>query len=505
MTPPMSSSNNSYDNGNVAAAATTQAAAQPTTTKTPPKSSTTPIRATNNYSNTNTPIASAKRPRGRRVSGQNESNGAAQTPMRTPMRGVDETNDDAYSNLSPMHSIRPVPRDSHLSLHNNNTQDLSIPDEFGPSLSQESELSEVLAAEQREDVGCGDASDGESPSNHSSSSWVGRKVDAIFSPVLSFLHGATHGATTADADTAAESNDVRPASIQSASSTYLTTSKNMEEPQEELADVAGIQPSYSDDSESKSVAVSNAIRDALRQAAQEVKEDEEKANKSAGLRTINKNASEETYDDIPGMSITESSGDGNVDADGDVAMVDCYAQKSNGHSSYDTTPEYYESQDNKQATATETATATATANNNNNNSQDETEYDDDEEEFNPYLFIKCLPPYKYATPPGWENRPKSLPPLDLNANPPIPPICLVLDLDETLVHCTIEPVADADMVFPVEFNGMEYQVHVRCRPYLRQFLEAVHKKFEVVIFTASQQVYADKLLDKIDPGETFAV
>lgn len=127
--------------------------------------------------------------------------------------------------------------------------------------------------------------------------------------------------------------------------------------------------------------------------------------------------------------------------------------------------------------------------------------DDEEEEFNPYLFIKCLPPYQHAIPSGWTSRPKALPPLDYAVLPPIPPICLVLDLDETLVHCTVEPVANADMIFPVEFNGTEYQVHVRCRPFLQEFLEAVSRKFEVVIFTASQQVYADKLLDKIDPGE----
>jgi hypothetical protein len=139
----------------------------------------------------------------------------------------------------------------------------------------------------------------------------------------------------------------------------------------------------------------------------------------------------------------------------------------------------------------------------NNNDEDVGDVDDDDEEdeFNPYLFIKCLPPYHYAIPPGWFSRPKALPPIDVTSHPPIPPICLVLDLDETLVHCTVEAVSDADMIFPVEFHGVEYQVHVRCRPYLREFLEAVADKFEVVIFTASQQVYADKLLDKIDPGK----
>ena len=35
---------------------------------------------------------------------------------------------------------------------------------------------------------------------------------------------------------------------------------------------------------------------------------------------------------------------------------------------------------------------------------------------------------------------------------------LVLDLDETLVHCTTSPVPNADLCFPVEFNGEKFQV-----------------------------------------------
>jgi len=121
---------------------------------------------------------------------------------------------------------------------------------------------------------------------------------------------------------------------------------------------------------------------------------------------------------------------------------------------------------------------------------------DDEEEFNPYAFIKSLPAYedvKSFCPPD------RLPAKDVDA----PPISLVLDLDETLVHCTVEAVDDADLTFPVEFHGMTYQVYVRLRPHLQEFLEAIADKFEVIVFTASQQVYADALLNLIDPENKY--
>ena len=129
---------------------------------------------------------------------------------------------------------------------------------------------------------------------------------------------------------------------------------------------------------------------------------------------------------------------------------------------------------------------------------EEDDEDEDEDEFNPYLFIKFLPPYHVSVPHP-ENK-ICLPPKDKSD----PPITLVLDLDETLVHCTVEPIPDASMIFPVYFNGMQYNVHVRTRPYLQEFLESVSKKFEVVVFTASQKVYADELLNRIDPGETIS-
>lgn len=120
------------------------------------------------------------------------------------------------------------------------------------------------------------------------------------------------------------------------------------------------------------------------------------------------------------------------------------------------------------------------------------EEDCDYEEFNPYLFIKLLPPYPSVVPRAARVV---MPRKQLRA----PPVSLVLDLDETLVHCSVDPIPDADVTFPVSFNGANYQVYVRKRPHLDKFLQWIAGKFEVTIFTASQQVYAEKLLNLLDP------
>ena len=56
-----------------------------------------------------------------------------------------------------------------------------------------------------------------------------------------------------------------------------------------------------------------------------------------------------------------------------------------------------------------------------------------------------------------------------------------------------------DIVFPVHFNNVNYQVYVRKRPHMDFFMSRVSQLFEIIVFTASQKVYADKLLSIIDP------
>ena len=102
--------------------------------------------------------------------------------------------------------------------------------------------------------------------------------------------------------------------------------------------------------------------------------------------------------------------------------------------------------------------------------------EEDEEEFNPFLFIKTLPHYPTV---GISGK-ICLPPLKAPGK-----LTLALDLDETLVHCTVDPVPNPDHVFSVVFNDTSYQVYVRKRPYLDYFLEFASKTFEVCIFPVS--------------------
>jgi CTD small phosphatase-like protein 2 len=69
----------------------------------------------------------------------------------------------------------------------------------------------------------------------------------------------------------------------------------------------------------------------------------------------------------------------------------------------------------------------------------------------------------------------------------------VLDLDETLIHYMEVPT-----------DGLSEGGHFLIRPGARQFLKDMAECYEIVIFTAAMQDYADWVLDALDTGKAIS-
>ena len=85
-----------------------------------------------------------------------------------------------------------------------------------------------------------------------------------------------------------------------------------------------------------------------------------------------------------------------------------------------------------------------------------------------------------------------------NVNIPVPyignrsnkPYTLVLDLDETLIHFKANP-------------NNEESGTIKIRPYLYQFLDRIKKYYELVVFTAATQEYADPIINALEQNKKY--
>jgi len=75
--------------------------------------------------------------------------------------------------------------------------------------------------------------------------------------------------------------------------------------------------------------------------------------------------------------------------------------------------------------------------------------------------------------------------------------CLVLDLDETLVHSCFEPI-ECSFSLTITLDETNYGVYVLKRPYVDEFIVECAKMYELVIFTASLPEYANPVIDTLD-------
>ena len=79
---------------------------------------------------------------------------------------------------------------------------------------------------------------------------------------------------------------------------------------------------------------------------------------------------------------------------------------------------------------------------------------------------------------------------------------IVFDLDETLIHCVDDVDRDnPDVIIPIKFTEEPEAVlaGINIRPYAIECLKAANQHFQVVVFTASEQEYADPIIDYLDP------
>lgn len=76
---------------------------------------------------------------------------------------------------------------------------------------------------------------------------------------------------------------------------------------------------------------------------------------------------------------------------------------------------------------------------------------------------------------------------------------LIFDMDETLVAAKFEGRIPKDFEPTFKFPFKDCEIQVRIRPYCIDVLEKLSTLYEILVFTAGEQEYADHILDYIDP------
>ena len=74
---------------------------------------------------------------------------------------------------------------------------------------------------------------------------------------------------------------------------------------------------------------------------------------------------------------------------------------------------------------------------------------------------------------------------------------LVLDLDETLIR-SCQPEDEPDMILTPR-GVTDQKLHIKVRPFTFQFLNIMKEHFEIVVFTASSELYANTIVNALDP------
>eukprot|EP00960_Hanusia_phi_P039315 753843-Hanusia_phi.AAC.4 len=92
----------------------------------------------------------------------------------------------------------------------------------------------------------------------------------------------------------------------------------------------------------------------------------------------------------------------------------------------------------------------------------DSDLDDDFDDFDPFDFIKNLPPLERV-----QTEANGTPVIPMKPGT-APSVSLVLDLDETLVHASLEFMEHSHLQFDVTFKEQDYHVWVKIRPHCQE-------------------------------------
>ena len=78
----------------------------------------------------------------------------------------------------------------------------------------------------------------------------------------------------------------------------------------------------------------------------------------------------------------------------------------------------------------------------------------------------------------------------------------IFDLDETLIHCELNPENEAQTTIEVVLpNKKTKEIGINIRPHWKEELLKIKSKYYLIMYTASHQSYADSVVNYLDPNK----
>jgi Dullard-like phosphatase family protein len=85
------------------------------------------------------------------------------------------------------------------------------------------------------------------------------------------------------------------------------------------------------------------------------------------------------------------------------------------------------------------------------------------------------------------------------SDPVLPKLSVIFDLDETLIHGSLEPPDTYDFAINVQYGSSSSTVYIKERPGVREFIRSAAQEFDIFIFTASLAEYAIPVVQQLLP------